>query len=127
MLGSGFSALDALQHGAVRPTPDRVRGDQAGRPRLTRDNLGARFLKPIGYQVGPGRHTPGIEPVERLETGVAKGVAFLAPTQKRRISHDDIRLRPFEFRPVRVHYDVSLLDGVQGLQDRILAAVRRPP
>lgn len=102
MLGSGFSALDALQHGAVRPTPDRVRGDQAGRPRLTRDNLGARFLKPIGYQVGPGRHTPGIEPVERLEIGVAKGTALLAATQEGRIADDHIGRGPLRFRAIGI-------------------------
>ena len=117
MISSCFSALDALQDGAVRPTPDRVRGDQPGRPGLAGDDLGARLLEPIDDQVGPGRHTAGIEPVERLEIGIAQGAAFLAATQKRRIPNDHIRRRPVGLGPVGVQNRVALLDGVQGLED----------
>jgi hypothetical protein len=130
MISSCFSALDALQHGAVGPTPDRIRGDQPGRPGLACDDLGARLLEPIDDQVGPGRHTAGIEPVEGCEIGVTQGVAFLAPPQKRRIPHDDIRRRPFWFRPIRIHDGIPLLDGIQRLEDRVLGqreAVREHP
>lgn len=121
---------NALQHSAIRAAANRIGGDQPRRPRLSRDNLGACLLEPIGDQIGPARDAPGIEPLQRLKIGIAERAAFLAPAQKRRIAHDDIGLGPRRFAAVRVQDGVLLADGVERFEDGVFrqreAVVQHP-